>query len=76
MALLKELRDPSNPYHSRPRGGLPPVAIGNPAIDSLNAALSPTESKFWYSLHDSEQVLHLSREAAEQEAYRNRSNVS
>lgn len=74
-AFLKKLRDPSDPYNTRLRGGLPPTAIGNPAIDSLNAALNPTESEFWYYLHDSEQVLHPSRNAAEHEAYRKKYNV-
>ena len=74
-AFLVQLRDPSDPYNTRLRGGLPPTAIGNPAIDSLTAALSPTESEFWYYLHDSQQVLHPSRNSAEHEAYRRKYNV-
>lgn len=74
-AFLKKLRDPSDPYNTRLKGGLPPTAIGNPAIDSLNAALAPTDSEFWYYLHDSDQVLHPSRNAAEHEAYRKQYNV-
>ena len=74
-AFLVKLRDPTDPYNTRLRGGLPPTAIGNPAIDSLTAALSPTESEFWYYLHDSQQVLHPSRNQAEHEAYRRKYNV-
>ena len=74
-AFLVKLRDPTDPYNTRLRSGLPPTAIGNPAIDSLTAALSPTESEFWYYLHDSAQVLHPSRNQAEHEAYRRQYNV-
>ncbi len=74
-AFLKQLRDPTDPYNTRLKGGLPPTAIGNPALESLSAALRPTESEFWYYLHDSAQVLHPSRNAAEHEAYRKKYNV-
>lgn len=75
QAFLVKLRDPTDPYNTRLRAGLPPTAIGNPAIDSLTAALSPVESEFWYYLHDADQVLHPSRNAAEHEAYRRKYNV-
>ena len=74
-AFLKKLRDPADPYNTRLKGGLPPTAIGNPALESLSAALRPTDSEFWYYLHDSAQVLHPSRNAAEHEAYRKKYNV-
>ena len=74
-AFLKKLRDPKDPYNTRLRPGLPPTAIGNPAIDSLKAALAPTPSEFWYYLHDSEQNLHPARNANEHEANRAKYNV-
>ncbi len=74
-AFLKQLRDPSDPYNSRLRGGLPPTAIGNPGLTALNAALSPTQSEFWYYLHDSAGVIHPSRSVEEHERYRKQYNV-
>ena len=74
-AFLKLLRDPEDPYNSRLRKGLPPTPIGNPTIESLEAALAPTESEFWYYLHDSEQNLHPARNANEHEANRAKYNV-
>jgi UPF0755 protein len=74
-AFLKKLRDPEDPYNTRLRGGLPPTAIGNPSTPSLEAALAPVESEFWYYLHDSRQDIHPSRSAAEHEAYRRKYNV-
>ena len=74
-AFLGKLRDPKDPYNTRLRGGLPPTAIGNPSTPSLEAALSPTDSEFWYYLHDSRQDIHPSRNAAEHEAYRRKYNV-
>jgi UPF0755 protein len=74
-AFLVKLRDPSDPYNTRLRGGLPPTAIGNPSTPSLEAALAPTDSEFWYYLHDSRQDIHPSRNAAEHEAYRRKYDV-
>ena len=74
-AFLKKLRDPNDPYNTRLRGGLPPTAIGNPGMTALDAALHPTESEFWYYLHDSSGVIHPSRNVREHEAYRKKYNV-
>ena len=74
-AFLVKLRDPQDPYNTRLRGGLPPTAIGNPAAPSLEAALAPVDSEFWYYLHDSRQDIHPSRNAAEHEAYRRKYDV-
>lgn len=74
-AFLKKLRDPTDPYNTRLRGGLPPTAIGNPGLTALGAALHPTSSEFWYYLHDSSGVLHPSRNQSEHEAYRRKYNV-
>ena len=75
QVFLKHLRDPSDPYNSRLRPGLPPTPIGNPALPSLTAAAEPTESEFWYYLHDGQQNLHPSRNVAEHEAFRKQYNV-
>ncbi len=75
LAFLGKLRDPSDPYNTRLRGGLPPTPIGNPGMSALEAAVAPVESEFWYYLHDSSQVLHPARDQAGHEANRRRYNV-
>jgi UPF0755 protein len=74
-AFLALLRDPAEPYNTRLRPGLPPTAIGNPGLASLQAAQSPVDSEFWYYLHDEDGVLHPSRNVGEHEAYRRKYNV-
>jgi UPF0755 protein len=75
QAFLQRLRDPEDPWNSRLRKGLPPGPIGAPTVESLQAALSPQASEFWYYLHDSERRLHPSRNAEEHEALRRKYNV-
>jgi UPF0755 protein len=74
-AFLQRLRDPQDPWNSRHRKGLPPGPIGAPTVASLQAALAPKPSEFWYYLHDAERRLHPSRNAEEHEALRKKYNV-
>lgn len=74
-AFLKKLRDPNDRYNTRLRPGLPPTAIGNPDLSSLEAAAAPVDSPYWYYLHDSDGVLHPSRSVNEHERYRKQYNV-
>ncbi len=75
QAFLGKLRDPDDPYNTRLRPGLPPTPIGNPSVTALEASLSPTESEFWYYLHDKQGVLHPSRNGQEHEAFRKQYGV-
>ena len=74
-AFLKRLRDPDDPYNTRLRPGLPPTPIGNPNADSLQAAMNPVVSEYWYYLHDKDGVLHPSRNAAEHQSYRQKYGI-
>lgn len=74
-AFLKKLRDPDDPYNTRLNKGLPPTAIGNPSLSSLEAALKPVDSDYWYYLHDKDGVLHGARTSAEHEANRKKYDV-
>lgn len=73
--FLAQLRDPADPYNTRLRDGLPPTAIGNPGLVSLEAALAPEASPYWYYLHDATGTFHGGRDGAEHEANRRRWNV-
>ena len=39
-----------SPYNSRTNTGLPPGPIGNPGLDTLKAAMDPTETDYFYYL--------------------------
>lgn len=74
-AFLKKLRNPSDPYNTRLRKGLPPGPIGAPSLDSLIAALRPKMGPYWYYLHDKDGNIHFGRNHIEHEANRRKYNV-
>ena len=74
-AFLKKLRDPKDPYNTRKRPGLPPTPIGNASVLSLEAALNPIDSEYWFYLHDAQQILRPARNAREHERNRKKYNV-
>lgn len=74
-AFLKRLRDPEDRWNTRTKKGLPPGPIGAPTVDSLQSALRPTPSEFWYYLHDADRILRPSRNGEEHEALRRKYNV-
>lgn len=39
-----------NPYNTRKFKGLPPGPIGNPSLSSINAALNPKKTDYWFYL--------------------------
>ena len=41
--------------------GLPPSPIANAGLTSLNAAMSPEESSFWFYLHDPSGAIHYAK---------------
>ena len=57
-AFLKNLRDENEPYNTRKKKGLPPTAIGSPTVSSLEAAISPKASEYWFYLHDANGDIH------------------
>jgi len=48
----------ASPYNTYQNPGLPPAPIGNPGKASLEAALKPKATKYWYYLHDSSGQIH------------------
>ncbi len=48
----------ASPYNLRKFRGLPPGPIANPGLASIEAALHPQTSPYWYYLHDSKGQIH------------------
>ncbi len=46
------------PYNTYTRTGLTPTPIGNPGLSALRAAANPTDSEYYFYLHDSEGGIH------------------
>ena len=55
LAADKSLHSPYNTYQNT---GLPPAPIANPSLSSINAALNPTESEYWYYISDLDGNMH------------------
>ena len=46
--LVESDFDPASPYNTRINPGLPPTPIGNPGLDSIEAAANPEKTDFLY----------------------------
>ena len=57
---MKDLVSDS-PYNTYVHKGLPPTPIGSPSLDSIDAALHPTQNKYFYYLADNHGVTHFSK---------------
>jgi UPF0755 protein len=55
LAVDKSLNSPYNTYQNT---GLPPAPIANPSLSSIKAALSPTDSAYWYYISDLQGNMH------------------
>ena len=65
----KDLDSPYNTYKYR---GLPPTPICNPSLLSIQAALSPTDTKYYYyALDPSTGLHHFSKTYEEHQAFLN-----
>ncbi|MFB6226242.1 MAG: endolytic transglycosylase MltG [Candidatus Paceibacteria bacterium] len=54
-------RSSSNPYNTYEYTGLPPGPISIPSLESIQAAIEPTENDYWYFLTDSENRVHYAK---------------
>jgi UPF0755 protein len=75
VKFLAKLRDENDAYNSRKKAGLPPSPIGAPSITSLEAALRPQSSNWWFYLHDKDGNVHFAKNGAEHDANRQKYNV-
>jgi UPF0755 protein len=53
--------DADSPYNTRKYRGLPPGPISNAGLKSLQAALHPEPSDYWYYLHDPSGQIHYAK---------------
>lgn len=56
-SLTKEDLENPSPYNTRRHAGLPPGPIANAGLKSIQAALHPQESRYWYYLHGSDGMI-------------------
>lgn len=47
-----------SPYNTRIKKGLPPTPIGNPGLATIQAALAPQSSAYWFYLTDTDGAVH------------------
>lgn len=57
---IDDLRE-DHPYNTYTNKGLPPGPITNPGLESIKAAISPTESSFLYYLTDKNNVMRYAK---------------
>jgi UPF0755 protein len=59
--LTKEDLTENHPYNTYINKGLPPTAITNPGIDSIRAAITPTQTEYLYFLSDKKGGMHYAK---------------
>ena len=63
--LTKEDLEINSQYNSYRFSGLPPAPIANPGLSSIQAAVNPVESDYWYYIHDTNGNIHYARSLEE-----------
>ena len=64
-----------NQYNTRTKTGLPKTPIANPSFDSVNAALNPLDTDYYFYLHAADGNIYYWVDNAEHERNRARYNV-
>lgn len=67
-ALTNDDKNVRSPYNTYMNPGLPPGPISNPGLESIKAAIYPTESEYWYYLHDPAGGIHYGKTIEEHNA--------
>jgi UPF0755 protein len=50
--ITQEVKEDDNPYNTYKNIGLPPTPICNPGLQSIEAIWNPTETNYYYYIHD------------------------
>lgn len=66
--LTREDLEINSQYNTYKFQGLPPAPIASPGLSSLEAALNPQESSFWYYIHDPKGKIHYAMTLEEHNA--------
>lgn len=61
----KKIDSPFNTYMNT---GLPPTPICNPGLESITAVIYPTDSDYWYYIHDTTGAVHYAKTILEHNA--------
>jgi UPF0755 protein len=64
--IILEDRKIKSLYNTYLNEGLPPGPICNPGLASIQAVQNPTQTDYWYYLHDTKGVIHYARSLEEQ----------
>jgi len=70
FTLTKDDMKENEPYNTYVNKGLPPTAISNPGIESIKAAIAPTNTDYLYFLSDKNGGMHYSTTFAEHKTNR------
>lgn len=57
-ALASEDKKIDSPYNSYTTTGLPPTPISNPGLSAITSVANPTETDYWFYLHDPDGGVH------------------
>jgi len=60
--LTRDDLDTNSPYNSYKSKPLPPTAIANPGLSSIEAAANPQSSEYWFYIHDSDSQIHFAED--------------
>jgi len=52
--ITQEVKEDNNPYNTYKNIGLPPTPICNPGLQSIEAVWNPTETRYYYYIHDND----------------------
>lgn len=66
LTITKETLKENSKYNTYKYKGLPPTPIGNPGLITIEAAISPKSSPYWFYLTDKEGRVHYSKTNEEQ----------
>jgi UPF0755 protein len=66
--LIREDLSINSPYNTYKFAGLPPGPISNPGQSSLEAAFNPSETDYFYYIHDNEGKIHYAETLVEHNA--------
>ena len=64
-SIDKNIVSPFNTYKNL---GMPPSPIANAGLSSIEAAINPEESDYWYYIHDDDGKIHFARTLEEHNA--------